>query len=81
MSELDTFSHIFGHGAGPMIKEMDGVEVAGVDVSDRSCTLILNGWECGVRRIGHRNWQAVAMGRWWTFSSQWELLAWIWDRL
>ena len=81
MLEFSTLSDIFGRSAWPMIKEMAGVETTDVDADNRSCTLILDGWEYRVRRESQRNWRVVATGRWWAFGSQWELLAWIGDRL
>lgn len=80
MSELSTFSDIFGHSAWPIIKEMNEIEVVNVDANNRSCTMIINGWECGVKREHHRGWCVETMGRRWTFGSQWELLAWISDQ-
>jgi hypothetical protein len=81
MLEFSTLSDIFGRGAWPMIKEMDGVEVTDVDANNRSCSLFLNGREYEVKRDHHHKWHAMATKYWLDFDSQWELLAWIGDRL
>lgn len=80
MSEFSTLSDIFGRSAWPMIKEL-GVKVFNVDASDRSCSVMLGGLGYRVKRDHHRRWHVVTTGYWWTFGSQWELLAWIRDRL
>lgn len=81
MSEFNILSRIFGRGAWPMINEMDGIEVIDVDAHNNSCTLILNGQEYAVKRESRRIWHVVTTGHWWIFKSQWELLAWIGDRV
>jgi len=63
-----------------MIKEMGGVEVFNVDADDRSCSMLLGGQEYRVKRV-HRRWHVVTTGYLQAFGSQWELLAWIGDRL
>lgn len=81
MSEFNTLSDIFGHSAWPMIMEMSEVVVFNVDADNRSCHMLLNGREYKVTRAHHRRWHVVTTGCWKTFGSQWELLAWIGDRL
>lgn len=81
MPEFSTLSHIFGRSAWPMIKEMGGVEVFNVNADERSCFMMLGGQEYKIMRAHHCRWQAVTTGYCWTFGSQWELLAWIGDRL
>lgn len=81
MFEFSTLSDIFGRSAWPMIMEMDGVEVFNVDANDRSCSMLVGGQEHRVKRAHHRRWHVVTSGYWRTFGSQWELLAWISDRL
>lgn len=81
MTEFSSLSDIFGRTAWPMIKEMSEVVVFNVDADDRSCCMLLNGQEYKVKRAHHRSWHAVTTGHRWTFGSQWELLAWIGDRL
>ena len=81
MSEFSTLSDIFGRSAWPMIKEMTEVVVFNVDANDRSCHMLLNEQEYKIKRAHHRRWHVVTHGYWRAFGSQWELLAWIGDRL
>lgn len=81
MPEFSTLSDIFGRSAWTVIKEMGGIEVSNINVDDRSCFMMLGGQEYKITRAHHRRWRVVTTGYWWTFGSQWELLAWIGDRL
>lgn len=81
MPEFSTLSDIFGHSAWPIIKEMGGVEVFNVNADDRSCHVMLGGQDYKIKRAHHRRWHAATIGHRWTLESQWELLAWIGDRL
>lgn len=81
MTEFSSLSDIFGRSAWPMIKEMGGVEVLNVDAHDRSCHVTLEGREYKITRAHHHRWHVVTTGYWRAFGSQWELLAWIGDRL
>ena len=81
MPEFSTFSDIFGRSAWRMIMEMGGVEVFNVDADDRSCSMLLGGQEYRVKRDHHRRWYVTTIGHRWDFGSQWELLAWVGDRL
>ena len=81
MPEFSTLSDIFGCSAWLMIKEMDGVEIFNVNADDRSCFMMLGGQEYKVKRAHHRRWHVLTAGYWQAFGSQWELLAWIGDRL
>lgn len=81
MPEYSTLSDIFGCSAWPIIKEIGGIEAFNVDADDRSCYVMLGGQEYKIKRIHHRRWHVVTTGYWWAFGSQWELLAWIGDRL
>lgn len=81
MSEFSTLSDIFGRGAWPLIEEMEGLEVFNVDASDMSCSMLLGGQKYTLKRAHHRRWHVVTTGYWRAFGSQWELLAWIGDRL
>ena len=81
MTELSTLSDIFGCSAWPMIEEMSEVVVFNVDADDRSCCMLLNGQEYRVKRRHHHRWHVATPGYWWVFRSQWELLAWVGDRL
>lgn len=80
MTEFSSLSDIFGRSAWPVIKEMD-VEVFNINVDDRSCFVRLGGQEYKITRVHHRRWHVVATGDRWAFGSQWELLAWVGDRL
>lgn len=81
MTEFSTLSDIFGRSAWSMIEKMDGVEVFNINASDRSCLMMLGGQEYKVTRAHQRRWHVSANEYWWAFRSQWELLAWIGDRL
>lgn len=81
MLESSTLSDIFGRSAWLMINEMGGVEVFNVDAGDRSCSMLLGGQEYRVKRAHHRRWHVVTSGYCRSFGSQWELLAWIGDRV
>ena len=81
MPEFSTLSDIFGRSAWPMIKEMDGIEVFNVNADDRSCHVTLGGQEYKITRASQRRWHVVTTGYRGGLGSQWELLAWIGDRL
>jgi hypothetical protein len=81
MPEFNSFLDIFGQSAGPIIKDMDGFVAFDIDANNRSCTMLLNGQEYGIKREHNHKWHVVTIGQWWTFGSQWDLLAWIGDRL
>lgn len=81
MPEFNTLSDIFGRSAWPMIKEMGRVEVFNVNAENRSCHVTLEGQEYKIMRAHHRRWNVETTGYRRTFGSQWELLAWIGDRL
>ena len=81
MTEFSSLSDIFGRTAWPMIKEISEVVVFNVDADDRSCSMMLEGQEYKVKRTHHRRWHVVTTEHQWAFGSQWELLAWIGDRL
>lgn len=81
MPESSALSDIFGRSAWPMIKEMGGIEVFNVDADDNSCYVMAGGQEYKIKRIHYRRWHTATTEHWWTFGSQWELLAWIGDRL
>lgn len=81
MPEFSTLSHIFGSAAWFILKETGDIEVFNVSEDDRSCSVMLGGQEYKITRTHHRRWHVMTTGHWWTFGSQWELLAWIGDRL
>lgn len=77
---MENLASIFGKGAWDALKEMH-LDIISVNADTRSCDLVLGGTEYRITRAQHREWHAVTAGYWWTFGSQWELLAWIGDRL
>lgn len=81
MTEFSILSDIFGRGAWHAIKEMSEVVAFNVDADDRSCCMLLNDHEYKVKRAHHHRWHVATTGYWRVFGSQWELLAWIGDRL
>ena len=81
MTEFSLQSDIFGREAWKILREMEGFDVFNVSFEDRACSVILNGTEYRISREGRRTWHVVTTGYWWTFGSQWDLLAWIGDRL
>lgn len=81
MTEFSALSDIFGRTAWPVIKEMSGIEVFNVNADDRSCVMMLEGQEYKITRTHHCRWRVSTTGYWQAFGSQWELLAWIGDRL
>lgn len=78
---MEDLSTIFGKSAWEILKTIDGLSLLDADLNDRSCLLVLNGFEYRIKREHYRRWHAVTTGYWKTFGSQWELLAWIGDRL
>lgn len=81
MTEFSTLSDIFGRSAWFTIKDMSEVVVFNVDADDRSCSMLLGGHEYKVKRANHRRWHVETTGYRWILGSQWELLAWIGDRV
>lgn len=77
---MDNLASIFGKDAWNILKEMH-LDIVSVDVHTMTCNLVLNGVEYWVCRDGRRAWRAGNDGCMATFLSQWELLAWIGDRL
>lgn len=81
MSEFSTLSDIFGRGAYPVIEKMSEVVVYNVDADDMSCCMFLNGQNYWVKREHSHRWRVMTTEHRWAFGSQWELLAWVGDRL
>lgn len=81
MSEFSTLSDIFGRGAWSMIMKMSEVALFNVDADDKSCSMLLDGQEYRVKRSHHCRWHVATAEYRRTFGSQWELLAWIGDRV
>lgn len=71
---------LVGKGAYTMYKNA-GLSVT-VTGSEPPCGLVCcGGWSCTVRRVGARSWEVWDGSETFSFGSQWELLAWIGDRL
>lgn len=71
----------FGKGAWPIIEQMCEVEVFNVDPDRRKCDIYVGGNNYWLIRDSARQWRVGREGYMWTCHSQWELLAWIADRL
>lgn len=78
---MEDFSIIFGKAAWRILEETTGFEPFDIDVRNRSCSVILNGTEYNITRVQYCSWHVVATGYRHVFGSQWDLLAWIGDRL
>lgn len=61
--------------------ESMGVSIRMTSLTGREGVLYYGGEEVYVRRLGARSWEVRSEGRTHSFGSQWELLAWIGDRL
>ena len=72
---------IFGKGAWPMIDRESSIEIFNVDYDQLKCNIVVGGDEYTLYRIGVRRWLIYDVGRKWELGSQWEVLAWIGDRL
>lgn len=73
-------AELVGKAALPFYGEM-GVSVRLTSPTERAGIISYGNGEVRVRRLGLRNWRAKSEGRSYTFGSQWELFAWIGDRL
>lgn len=78
---MDDLHMIFGKSAWPMIERENSIVVFNVDYDQLKCNMLIGGDEYTVYRIGARRWLIYAVGLRWEFGSQWEVLAWIGDRL
>ena len=72
---------IFGKGAWPMIERDSSIVVFAVDYTHLRCSMLIGGDEYTVHRTGVRQWSISRAGYNWELGSQWEVLAWIGDRL
>ena len=80
---MHDFGEIFGKSAWQMIERMyeNEVVVFNVDYNRRKCNILVNGDEYWISRDSVRQWRIGKEGYAHTCVSQWELLAWIGDRL
>lgn len=77
---MENLASIFGRGAWEVLKEMR-LDIVSANLDMLTCDLVLGGIEYRITRAHHRMWHAVTTGYCQTFGSQWDLLAWIGDRL
>ena len=73
-------AELVGKGALRFYEEA-GVSIRVTSLTGRRGILSYGGEEVYVRRLGARSWEVRSEGRIHSFCSQWELLAWIGDRL
>lgn len=73
-------SELVGKGALRFYEEA-GVSIRVTSLTGRRGILSYGGEEVYVRRLGVRSWEVRSEGRTYLLGSQWELLAWIGDRL
>jgi hypothetical protein len=78
---MHDLGEIFGKSAWQMIEYENEVVVFNVDYDQRECNILVNGDEYRLSRDGVRQWRIGKEGYMHTCVSQWELLAWISDRL
>lgn len=77
---MENLASIFGKGSWEVLKEMH-LDIVRVHADTRACDLALGGIEYRITRTHHRRWHVATTGYWRVFGSQWDLLAWIGDRL
>ena len=73
-------AELVGKAASSFYDEM-GISVCFTSPTERAGIISYGNGEVFVRRLGLRSWEAKSEGRLYTFGSQWELFAWIGDRL
>lgn len=73
-------AELVGKAALPFYDEA-GVSVCPTSFTKREGVISYGGGEAFVRRLGLRNWEVKSEGHRYVFGSQWELFAWIGDRL
>ena len=81
MIKMSDLHKIFGKGAWPMIDRESSIEIFNVDYDQLKCNIVVGGDEYTIYRYGVRRWLIYAAERKWDLGSQWEVLAWIGDRL
>ena len=77
---VDRAAELVGKAASSFYDEM-GISVRPTSLTERAGIVSYGNDEVFVRRLGLRNWVVKSEGRCYVFSSQWQLLAWIGDRL
>lgn len=80
---MHDLGEIFGKSAWQTIEcsYENELVVFNVDYSRRKCNIRVNDDEYWLSRDGVRQWRIGREGYMWTCVSQWELLAWIGDRV
>lgn len=73
-------AELVGKGALRFYEEA-GISIRVTSLTGRRGILSYGGEEVYVRRLGARSWEVRSEGKTYVFGSQWELLAWIGDRL
>lgn len=73
-------AELVGKAALPFYGEA-GVSVRPTSLTKRAGIISYGGDEAFVRRLGLKSWEVRSNGRLYAFGSQWELFAWIGDRL
>ena len=73
-------AELVGKAAMPFYGEV-GASVRPTSLTKREGVISYGGGEAFVRRLGLRSWEVRSEGRLYEFGSQWELFAWIGDRL
>ena len=73
-------SELVGKGALRFYEEA-GISIRVTSLTGRRGILSYGGEEVYVRRLGARSWEVRSEGCVYSLGSQWELLAWIGDRL
>ena len=77
---VDRAAELVGKAAISFYDEM-GISVRLTSPTNRDGVVSYGNEEAFVRRLGSRSWLVKSEGRRYVFGSQWELLAWIGDRL
>lgn len=76
----NTAAELVGKAALPFY-DAAGISICPTSLTERVGIISYGSGEALVRRLGLRNWEVKSDGRTYTLSSQWELYAWIGDRL
>ena len=77
---VDRAAELVGKAAMPFYDEM-GISVCPTSFTERVGIIFYGGEEAYVRRLGLRSWEVNSEGHRYVFGSQWDLFAWIGDRL
>ncbi len=78
---MNDLGQIFGKSAWSFIEQENEIEIFNVDYGRSRCNILVGGDEYWVSRDGTRQWRIGKDDYMFTCVSQWELLAWIGDRV